>query len=150
MILTTLSLPILCQALQRKSAKCTKNRGARAEPSLWVLCFWACFGSVIARESFNMHKPVRIATSSTLYPKNSFIQIARYRRSSLDGRGIFDSKYKLNLFYWISPILLFGIVANALTLLLNNLCRNSCILSLNQPMQIQGRIYVMFLGHNYA
>ena len=37
-----------------------------------------------------MHKPVRIATLSTLYPKNSFIHIARYRRSSLDGRGIFD------------------------------------------------------------
>ena len=34
MILTTLTLFILCHALQRKSEKCTKNRGARAEPSL--------------------------------------------------------------------------------------------------------------------
>ena len=34
MILTTLTLLILCHALQRKSEKCTKNRGARAEPSL--------------------------------------------------------------------------------------------------------------------
>ena len=44
-----------------------------------------------------MHKPVRTATSFTLYPKNSFIQIARYRRSSLDGRGIFDSGRSLQV-----------------------------------------------------
>ena len=31
-----------------------------------------------------MHKPVRTAISSALYPKKSFIQIARYRGSSLD------------------------------------------------------------------
>ena len=44
-----------------------------------------------------MQKPVRTATSSTLYPKNSFIQTARYRRSSLDGRGIFDSGRSLQV-----------------------------------------------------
>ena len=38
-----------------------------------------------------MHEPVRNATLSTLDPKNSFIQIVCYRRSSLDSRGIFDS-----------------------------------------------------------
>ena len=92
MILTTLTALILCHALQRKSEKCIKTRGARAEPSLMNPLFLdVLFGSVIARESFNMHKPLRTATSSTLYPKNSFIQIARYRRPSLDSRGIFDS-----------------------------------------------------------
>ena len=73
-----------------------------------------------------MHKPVCTATSFTLYRKNSFIQIARYRRSPLDGRGIsiLGVHYKLNLFYSISPILSLGLVANALTLLLDNLSRN--------------------------
>ena len=37
MILTTLTLLILCHVLQRKSAKCTKNRGARAERSFLLL-----------------------------------------------------------------------------------------------------------------
>ena len=63
--------------------------------------FLNVFGSVIAREiereSFNMHKPVRTATSCTLYPKNSFIQIACYYRSSLDGRGIFHSRRSLQV-----------------------------------------------------
>ena len=36
MILTTLTLLILCHVLQRKSAKCTKNRGAR-EPSFLLM-----------------------------------------------------------------------------------------------------------------
>ena len=30
------------------------------------------------------------ATSSTWYPNNSFIEMARHRRSSLNGRGIAD------------------------------------------------------------
>ena len=33
MILTTLTLLILCHVLQKKSEKCTKNSGACAEPS---------------------------------------------------------------------------------------------------------------------
>ena len=37
MILTTLTLLILCHAFQRKSQKCTKNRDARAEPPLIYL-----------------------------------------------------------------------------------------------------------------
>ena len=46
-----------------------------------------------------MHKPERTATSSMLmlYPGKSFIQIARYRRSSVDGRGIFDSGRSLQV-----------------------------------------------------
>ena len=46
MILTTLTLLILCHALKKKSEKCTKNRGARAEPSfllmnpLFLNVFW--------------------------------------------------------------------------------------------------------------
>ena len=44
-----------------------------------------------------MHKPVRSAISSTLYPKKYFIQIAHYRRSSLDSRGIFDSGRSLQI-----------------------------------------------------
>ena len=129
MILTTLTVLILWHALQRKSEKCTKNRGARAEPSLMNPLCWTCFGSLIARESFNMHKPVCTATSSTLYPENSFIQIARYPRSSLDDRGTFDSGLwlQVHLLYWISPMLPFGIVSYVLTLLLDNLSRNSCI-----------------------
>ena len=46
-----------------------------------------------------MHKRVRIATSSTLYLKNPFIQMAPYRRSSLDGRGFFDSGRSLQAEY---------------------------------------------------
>ena len=42
--------------------------------------------------------------------------------------SILGVPYKFNLFYWISPTLTFGIVANALTLLLDNLSRNGCIL----------------------
>ena len=57
---------------------------------------------------------MRNATSSTLCPKNSFIQIARNRRSSLYGRGIFDSGRSLHI--ECCPILPFGIVANAITL----------------------------------
>ena len=91
--------------------------------------FWTCFGSVMARESYDMHKPVRTATSSTLYPTNFFIQIARYSRSSLDGRGIFDSGRSLQVEFILLNIShsTFGIVANALTLLLDNLSRNSCM-----------------------
>ena len=44
-----------------------------------------------------MHKLVRTAASSTLYPKNSFIQTARYHRSSLDSRCIFDSERSLQV-----------------------------------------------------
>ena len=59
MTLTTSTLLILCHVLQKMSEKCTKNRGARAEPSLLLMipfandpfCFWTCFG--ITRESFN-------------------------------------------------------------------------------------------------
>ena len=37
MILTTLTLLILCHVLQRKSEKCTKNGGARAEKSFLLM-----------------------------------------------------------------------------------------------------------------
>ena len=37
MILTTFTLLILCHVLQRKSEKCTKNRGAHAEPSFLLM-----------------------------------------------------------------------------------------------------------------
>ena len=51
---------------------------------------------MIAGESVNISLwPT--ASSPTLYPKNSFIQIARHRRSSLNGRGIFDSGRSLQV-----------------------------------------------------
>ena len=37
MILMTLTLLILCHVLQRRSEKCTKSRGARAEPSFLLM-----------------------------------------------------------------------------------------------------------------
>ena len=37
MALTTSTLLILCHVLQKMSEKCTKNRGARAEPSLLLM-----------------------------------------------------------------------------------------------------------------
>ena len=98
-----------------------KNRSARAEPSFFPMnpfVFWTCDSG---REL--QHKSACTATSSTLYPKISFIQIARHSRSSLSG---FDSGRSQHIEF--CPILPFGIVANALTLLLDNLSRNSCIL----------------------
>ena len=37
MILTTLTLLNLCHVSQRSPEKCTKNRGARAEPSFLLI-----------------------------------------------------------------------------------------------------------------
>ena len=62
-------------------------------------CFWTCFGSVMAEESFN------IILCVLPYPKNSFIQISRHHRSSLYGRGIFDSGRSLHLEYHLSALL---------------------------------------------
>ena len=84
-----------------------KNRGALAEPSFLQMnpfVSWTCFGSVMAGKSFNISLRVPLLLA-TLYPKNSFIEITRHRRSSLYGSGI--AHFILNC-----PILPFGIVAN--------------------------------------
>ena len=59
-----------------------------------ILSLSRLFGIVIARER---ESTLACATLSTLYPKNSFTQIGRHRRSSLDGRGIFDSGRSLQV-----------------------------------------------------
>ena len=73
-----------------------------------------------------MHKPVLTATSSTLYPKNFFIQIACYRRSSQDSRGIFDS--------WRSVQVEF-ILLNISHITFRH-CRERSYLSFGQPFPI--------------
>ena len=78
------------------------------------------------RESFNISLCHFI---NAIYPKNFFIQIARHRRSSLDGRGVFDSGRSLEVEFILLNVshTAFGIVAKAPTLLLDNLSRNSCM-----------------------
>ena len=70
------------------------------------------------------------ATSSTLYPSNSTIHIARHLRSLLYGRGIASFMY-LNTWvikiHWSYPRLPHGIVACTFALFPDNLSRNSCI-----------------------
>ena len=63
--------------------------------------FWTCFVIVITKGSFNISLCVLPLHQRYILrsPKNSFIQISRHRRSSLDGRGIFDSgRYKYTTF----------------------------------------------------
>ena len=73
-----------------------------------------------------MRKSVRTAT---LYPEKSFIQIARYRRSSLDGRGIFDSGRSLQVEFVLLNISHTTFRHCRERSYLDNLSRNSCISS---------------------
>ena len=79
MILTTFTLLSLCHDSQRKSEKCSKNRDVRAEPSFLQINPFV-FGRVLVA-----------------WQRETFHPIARHRRFSLDGRGIFDSGRSLQV-----------------------------------------------------